>query len=325
MTYTIRAFNYDDFGDYKALEMIERDVFPDEFETAAEHQHMDKTNRAHFHRRFLALDNEQNEQPIGWASLQRAHWFDEPDQYVISGAVIAAHQGGGIGKQLYAALQSEMDAIAVDSLLSWVREDKLRGIQFLQDRGFVQKQRDAQSQLDVTTFDASRFAGIQEKMATQGVKLFNLVELAAIEPAWKQKIWEMRWPIRQDIPSSEEKKQIPYETWHTYTLESPTHDPRGYVVAIAPDGEYIGWSNIETSEGDPTSIWTGVTGVKRAWRRKGVATALKLAIIDYAKATGVKRIVTENEENNPMYDLNMLLGFKPIPGWLTMKKVVTDV
>ena len=322
MTISIRLFNFDTFDDYKAIETIERDVFPDEFETAAEHRHMDKANSDHFLQRFLA---EKDSQPLGWASVQRAHWFDEPGQYAVNGSVLQAHQGQGIGRRLY---QTVLDALAdrpLASLIAWIREDKERGVRFFTNRGFEQVQRDAMSQLDVMTFDEKRFASVTEKVAGQSVQLINLTELAKIEPNWKYKIWEMRWPIRQDMPSSEEKKQIPFEQWHKFTLESPTHDPYGYIVAIAPDGEYIGWSNIETSEGDPTKWYTGVTGVKRHWRRKGVATALKLAIIDYAKTRGVTRIVTENEENNPMYDLNMALGFRPIPGWLTMKRVVSEL
>ncbi len=321
MTLSIRPFNFDDLADYKALEAIERDVFPDEFETAAEFQHMDKSSADYFQQRFLALADNR---PIGWASVQFAHWFDEEDQYIVNGSVLTAYQGQGIGKQLYDKVLTLLAELGAKSQLSFVREDMHRPIRFLQDRGFVQTMRDAQSELAVSTFDASRFANSNAKMSEQGITIINLTELAKIEANWKQKVWEMRWPIRQDIPSSEEKKPISFEQWHRYVLDSPTHDPAGYIVAIAPDGEYIGWSNVETSEADPSKLYTSVTGIKRAWRRKGVATALKLAIIDYAKATGVTRIVTENEENNPMYDLNMALGFRPIPGWLTMKRVASE-
>ena len=319
MTPTIRKFNFETLDDYRAIEQIERDVYPDDYETANEYRHMDKAHGEHFKARWLAFDGAL---PIGWAETKKAHWFEEPDQYNVNATVITAYQGNGIGKALYAAVQNCLDQLSPKALINWTREDMQRSIRFLEERGFAQIMRDAQSELDVTTFDASRFSGIREKMASQGVKLYSITELQQIEPEWKHKIWEMRWPIRQDIPSTETLKQTPFEQWETMMLESPTFDAAGFVIAIAPDGEYIGYSHIHTSDADPTKLYTGVTGTKRAWRRKGVATALKLRIIDYAKATGVTRIVTENEENNPMYALNVALGFKPIPGWLTMKKTI---
>ena len=70
----------------------------------------------------------------------------------------------------------------------------------------------------------------------------------------------------------------------------------------------------------PELLEQGITGVRRAYRRMGLATALKLRTLDYAKAHGAKFIRTDNEENNPMYQLNLDLGFRPKPGFLVYEK-----
>lgn len=52
-------------------------------------------------------------------------------------------------------------------------------------------------------------------------------------------------------------------------------------------------------------------------------TAYRSAIdITAAKALGATHIETDNEENNPMYGLNMTLSFKPAPAWVDYEKRV---
>ena len=45
-----------------------------------------------------------------------------------------------------------------------------------------------------------------------------------------------------------------------------------------------------------------------------------LRAIEFAAQRGVKSIQTDNEENNPMFQLNLALGFKPVPAWISLEK-----
>ena len=64
----------------------------------------------------------------------------------------------------------------------------------------------------------------------------------------------------------------------------------------------------------------GLTGTRRAWRRKGLALALKLRGMQAAQAKGVKELWTGNATTNkPMLALNERLGFKPRPAFIQMK------
>ncbi len=60
----------------------------------------------------------------------------------------------------------------------------------------------------------------------------------------------------------------------------------------------------------------------RPYRRRGIATALKLRTIDYAQQHGARSITTGNEENNPMYQINLALGFQPKPAWISYRKQI---
>ncbi|MEA3408886.1 MAG: hypothetical protein U9Q95_00905, partial [Candidatus Eisenbacteria bacterium] len=70
---------------------------------------------------------------------------------------------------------------------------------------------------------------------------------------------------------------------------------------------------------------TGLTGVVRSHRRKGIATALKVHGFSRAKEHGARWIETDNEEKNPMFELNLRLGFKPTPAWTEYRRPFADV
>ena len=100
-------------------------------------------------------------------------------------------------------------------------------------------------------------------------------------------------------------------------FEHPAFLPDGWLIAV--DGDTcVGSSSIWYNKADPQKPETNFTGVRRSYRRKGITTALKVAVIKYAQQQGATRLVTGNEENNPMYQINIQLGFKPIPGWLEL-------
>ena len=52
-----------------------------------------------------------------------------------------------------------------------------------------------------------------------------------------------------------------------------------------------------------------MTGVLRAYRRKGIATALKLRGIAFTQAHNIPLLITHNKNHNPMLQLNLKLGF----------------
>ncbi|MBV7337408.1 GNAT family N-acetyltransferase [Chloroflexi bacterium TSY] len=73
--------------------------------------------------------------------------------------------------------------------------------------------------------------------------------------------------------------------------------------------EYIGLTSL-WGELSSDTLYVGMTGVKRSYRRKGIATALKLRAISYAQAHGIRLLMTSNNSENPMYQINLNLGFQ---------------
>jgi mycothiol synthase len=117
----------------------------------------------------------------------------------------------------------------------------------------------------------------------------------------------------EDIPGSPGRPT--YEQWRAIDVDRPTRDPELFFIALVGD-EPIGYA---TMDNFGTDAHHGLTAVARAWRRRGVATALKQAQIAKAKRAGFRRLVTASEERNaPMRKLNEKVGYRPEPSLSTV-------
>jgi mycothiol synthase len=85
--------------------------------------------------------------------------------------------------------------------------------------------------------------------------------------------------------------------------------PEGSFVALA-DGEVVGYSGLCRRAHDPGAAEDGLTVVRRDWRRRGLATALKRAELAWAAANGIREIVTWTQRGNDgMRAANERLGY----------------
>ena len=84
--------------------------------------------------------------------------------------------------------------------------------------------------------------------------------------------------------------------------------PEGSFVALAGD-EIVGFSGL--CRNPDGGVEDGLTVVRRSWRRRGLAVALKRAKLAWASVNGVSEIVTWTQNGNEsMRALNERLGYE---------------
>ncbi|MFH1689878.1 MAG: GNAT family N-acetyltransferase [Candidatus Eisenbacteria bacterium] len=317
---TIRKFKKID-GDYRAVLDILNALWPDERQGLSELKYEDEARDPKYtHERYVG---EVDGKIVASGVYAHCNWSHVPGKYLVSVDVHPDYQRQGHGGQFFDFLMDDLGKRDADTLVTWTRDDKPDYASFITKRGFEFSMRYAVSRLDVEALDLSEFEWTPGKMKELGVEIQCLTELAEIDPEWKRAWYDIAWELFQDVPSVDEVTRPTFENW-CKRFESPGY--RMNLHWFARDGDQlVGYTGLWLSEADPAKIYTGLTGVVRSHRRKGIATALKVHGFSRARELGKKSIETDNEEKNPMFDLNMRLGFKPAPAWTEYRRPFADV
>ena len=212
--------------------------------------------------------------------------------------VVPAARRRGIGSALLAAVSERARAGGLMQLEGEVGANEEESLQFFGRRGFEKVGAEEAVALDLAGVDPTVLE------APPGIRIASRAEL----PDVVEGMYDVAREAEPDIPG--ENRVRPFEVWRSTEIDRPSLRPELTFVALAGD-EVVGYAILDTRGGE---LWHRLTAVKRAWRKRGVATALKLAQIDAARQGGFTRLVTTNEERNTaMRSINEALGYRPEP------------
>ena len=227
---------------------------------------------------------------------------------------------------LYSKMVEEIKSFNSNKMLTGVYDHPNYNLikQFLIDKQFKLVQTNREYSCDITKINLKKYQPLIEKLELRGIKFYDSKEEMLDFPNHYKKLEELEWAYSQDFP-------IPCGVEHTRpTFEHYMKIIKNYyencygvdIVAVL-DGKYIGSTDLRVyPKAEPHKAWTGGLGVLKEFRRKGIATALKIKAIESLIKKGITEIRTDNEENNPMYKINIALGFEPVPFSLEyMKKI----
>jgi len=204
--------------------------------------------------------------------------------------VLPEKRGRGVGTVVLKSLAAHAVEQRYTRAVSHVGGEDERSIAFAHRYGFEETRRDVQQVLDVRAGEA---------------RAIEDVEFVSIEA--RPELLEAAYPLAQqgyeDMPV--DGLDIRLDGWLTEEATLPA----GSFAALA-EGEVVGYAGLLRWADDPTRAEHGLTVVRRDWRRRGLASALKERQIAWAQTHGIRRLVTYTQTGNEsMQAVNARLGY----------------
>jgi GNAT superfamily N-acetyltransferase len=217
--------------------------------------------------------------------------------------VVPTARGRGVGSALLADISARACEAGKLELEGEVREDDAESRAYFERRGYRVVGGERAVALDLAEVE------LPSPSLPAGIRIVPRTEL----PDILEQLHEIGTEAVEDIPGNAGRPT--FEQWRSIEIDRPTRLPELFFVALAGD-EPVGYATLDHFGRDAHH---GLTTTRRAWRRRGIATALKQTQIAAAKRAGYRRLVTGSEERNtPMRNLNAKLGYRPEPSLSTI-------
>jgi GNAT superfamily N-acetyltransferase len=223
--------------------------------------------------------------------------------------VPAEARGRGIGAALLAELQLRSETLGAPTLEVEVRDDDVGSLAWTERQGFREIGRSVRLALDLTAIEAPAVE------PPEGIEVVTWAE----RPELARGIYEVACEAYPDEPGSGDVEMEPFEAWLSQDMQGSGDRADAVFVALA-GGEVAGYAKLSMSV-RAGFVMHDMTGVKRAFRGRGIASALKRAEIAWAKREGFRTLETFNdEENAPIRALNEKHGYRPAVGSVTLRR-----
>jgi GNAT superfamily N-acetyltransferase len=307
VTVIIRAASTDD-EDLAAVERVINAASPEDGTSLEDLRWSDRAYPGIV--RFLA---ELDGRPVGAATVGRI--FVHPPEFEALWATVDVLPGArriGIGGALLAATARTAEAAGKTHLHVPAVADRAEAIAFLERRGFVEHERMRSVRLDLAAISRP------QDDPPNGIELTDL----AARPDLVAGVHAVAVEAFQDIPGGDGPiAPGDLAEFRARDVDRPGFPPDAFVVALEQSsGRVVGYAALQLKPGSPTIAWHDMTAVVRAWRRRGLATALKRRTIAWALDHELVALETGSDEANlGMQAVNARLGYRPLPDLLTMR------
>jgi mycothiol synthase len=225
-----------------------------------------------------------------------------PERTAVAVRVLPEHRRRGIGSRLLDLTLKHAAALDADWASGMVFEDDPDSISWLRRRGFEEYDRQVELAREVHSDEAP-------PSPPDGIQLAELTE-DRLNDAYD--IWVEGFP---DMPVSPPIPAPTYDEWLEEEVSGPV------TIVALDDDRVVGAAalfhrNEELAE-------HGLTAVLGSYRGRGIATALKQALIHWAAQHGYSELSTWTQDGNAaMQAVNVKLGYRPRPAVINVRRRV---
>lgn len=212
-------------------------------------------------------------------------------------------RGRGVGSALLAAIAEHARARGATELWGRIRADDEATLAFAGHRGFREVGRERDVLLELSKVPPA------SPDPPSGITLVSFAERPDLIPA----VFAVDTEVSVDVPSHGTNEPMTYGDWSRENLDGPGALPEACVIALEGD-EVVGYTALRRYGAESPEAENRLTAVRRPWRRRGIASALKRAQIEAARTAGIETISTTNDELNVgMRGVNERLGYEAEP------------
>jgi mycothiol synthase len=249
--------------------------------------------------------------PVGASTVGRIYMYPpEFDGYWGTVDVLPDARRQGVGSALLVAISEVAHEAGKSSLHIPATESRPDGIAFLEHRGFTEYDRTKAVRLDLS--------GLASPVPRppDGIVITTLADRPDLVPG----VHDVAIETFADIPGDEPMVAGDLAEFRARDVDRPVIPPWGFAVAVDGDDRVVGYASLILVPGSDHVAWHDMTAVRRAWRGRGLAMALKATTIAAAVGHGLTALETGNDvENAAMRAINARLGYRPQPDLLTMR------
>lgn len=238
------------------------------------------------------------------------HWVNEPGLYFVG---VISHNGSSPSQveECYRFLMDWSFEKGANRFETWSRSTMEVDLAALRGLGFVEIQRNPESHLDLASFDPSQYDALIARVQESGVEFVTYRQWAARRPEdYAKDTWELEQELVADVPLMETIEGIPFDEF-SGQLHRDQHYWDTMWLAVL-DGRLAAATQMYPIKTRKGFVSTGLSGTRREARRRGIITALKAHALRDLKDRGMTLVTTDNEEANPMFQINVSLGFRKV-------------
>ncbi len=221
---------------------------------------------------------------------------------------------------LWRRAQEELTAMGAQVVTATVREDWWEA-GALRAWGFEEHERMWASTLNLTAFDPAPFRAHVERARAGGVRIQPYSAFPWQEEGTQRRLYVLMIELLGDVPWATPVEPWPFGLWRERVLHDPHFSPDGLYVAASGE-DWVGVTELFRPDlARPGTLHQGLTGVRLAWRGRGVAVALKVQAALDARQRGFLAARTMNHQGNrAMLGINAAMGYEREPAWLTLNR-----